>query len=106
MRICVYVSWSIGGVLADACHNVSLIARLIARGPHLAALQAKGCTVETGGRTFTVHPQCSDDPADFGPQDYVVVAVKAPAMPSVADSIGPFLGPETVFVPAMNGVPW
>ena len=106
MRICVYVAGSIGGViggvLADAGHNVSLIAR----GPHLAALQAKGCTVETGGRTFTVHPQCSDDPADFGPQDYVVVAVKAPAMPSVADSIGPFLGPETVVVPAMNGVPW
>lgn len=102
MRICVYVAGSIGGVLADAGHNVSLIAR----GPHLAALQAKGCTVETGGRTFTVYPQCSDDPADFGPQDYVVVAVKAPAMPSVADSIGPFLGPETVVVPAMNGVPW
>lgn len=106
MKICVYGAGSIGGVLggvlAEQGHEVSLIAR----GPHLEALRANGCTVETGGREFTVHPVCSDNPADFGPQDYVVVAVKAPAMASVAGGIAPLLGPDTAVVPAMNGIPW
>lgn len=106
MKFCVYGAGSvggvIGGVLARAGHDVSLIAR----GEHLAALKSKGCTVETGGQTFTVHPECSDDPADFGPQDYVVVAVKAPAMSAVAAGIAPLLGADTAVVPAMNGIPW
>lgn len=106
MKICVFGAGSIGGViggvLANAGHDVSLIAR----GPHLDALQSNGCRVETGGQTFTVHPQASDTPADFGPQDIVVVAVKAPAMPAVAAAIAPLLGPDTAVVPAMNGIPW
>lgn len=106
MKICVFGAGSIGGViggvLSHAGHDVSLIAR----GPHLEALKSNGCTVETGGQTFTVHPAASDDPADFGPQDYVVVAVKAPAMPAVAKGISPLLGPDTAVVPAMNGIPW
>jgi 2-dehydropantoate 2-reductase len=106
MKICIYGAGSIGGViggvLAQAGHDVSLIAR----GAHLQALKANGCTVETGGQTFTVKTPCSDTPADFGPQDYVVVAVKGPAMPSVAAGITPLLGPDTAVVPAMNGIPW
>ena len=106
MKICIYGAGSIGGVvggvLAQAGHDVSLIAR----GAHLQALKAKGCTVETGGQSFTVNTPCSDNPADFGPQDYVVVAVKGPAMPSIAAGIAPLLGPDTAVVPAMNGIPW
>ena len=106
MKICVFGAGSIGGViggvLAHAGHDVSLIAR----GAHLQALRANGCRVESGGQVFTVHPAASDTPADFGPQDIVVVAVKAPAMPAVAAGIAPLLGPETAVVPAMNGIPW
>jgi 2-dehydropantoate 2-reductase len=106
MKICVYGAGSIGGViggvLANAGHDVSLIAR----GAHLEALRANGCRVETGGQVFTVQAQASDNPADFGPQDIVIVAVKAPAMPAVAAGIAPLLGPETAVVPAMNGIPW
>lgn len=106
MKICVFGAGSIGGViggvLAQAGHDVSLITR----GEHLNAMRARGCTVETGGQTFTVHPECSDNPADFGKQDFVVVAVKAPSMPSVAAGIEPLLGPDTAVVPAMNGIPW
>lgn len=106
MKICVFGAGSIGGViggvLADAGHDVSLIAR----GAHLAALRENGCRVETGGQILNVCPEASDNPADFGPQDIVVVAVKAPAMPGVAAGIAPLLGPETAVVPAMNGIPW
>jgi len=106
MKVCVFGAGSIGGViggvLAHAGHDVSLIAR----GAHLQALRTNGCRVESGGQVFTVHPAASDTPADFGPQDIVVVAVKAPAMPAVAAGIAPLLGPETAVVPAMNGIPW
>ena len=106
MRICIYGAGSIGGiiggVLAEQDHDVSLIAR----GDHLAALQKNGCTIDTGDRRFTVHPACSDNPGDLGVQDVVVIAVKAPSLPSVATGIAPLLGPETTVVPAMNGIPW
>ena len=106
MKICIFGAGSIGGVmggvLAKAGHDVSLIAR----GAHLEALRANGCRVETGGQVITVNAQASDNPTDFGPQDIIIVAVKAPAMPSVAAGIAPLLGPETAVVPAMNGIPW
>ena len=44
--------------------------------------------------------------ATLGPQDLVVVAVKGPAMPDVAARIAPLLGPDTMVLTAMNGVPW
>lgn len=47
-----------------------------------------------------------DDPSALGIQDLVVVAVKAPAMAAVARAIGPVIGPGTVVLTAMNGVPW
>lgn len=106
MKICIYGAGSIGGliggVLADSGHDISLVAR----GPHLDAIRANGLTVETGGRTISVRPEASNNPADLGIQDVVVVAVKAPALPSVASGIAPLLGPDTVVVPAMNGIPW
>jgi 2-dehydropantoate 2-reductase len=106
MKICVFGAGSIGGVLGGVLANAGHDVSLIARGAHLQALRANGCRVETGGQVFTVHPAASDTPADFGPQDIVVVAVKAPAMPAVAAGIAPLLGRETVVVPAMNGIPW
>jgi 2-dehydropantoate 2-reductase len=48
----------------------------------------------------------SASPANLGPQDLVIVAVKAPAMADVANGIAPLLGPNTMVMTAMNGVPW
>jgi 2-dehydropantoate 2-reductase len=48
----------------------------------------------------------SDDPAKLGTQDLVIIAVKGPAMPAVAGAIAPLIGPDTVVLPAMNGIPW
>src|SRR5690242_13162186 len=107
MRVCVFgagaIGGFVGGMLANAGHEVSLLAR----GEHLAALRANGLTVETGGRKLPVsRPRVSDNPADLGPQDFVIVAVKGPALPSVLRTIGPLLGPETAVVFALNGIPW
>jgi 2-dehydropantoate 2-reductase len=106
MRICIYGAGSvggfIGGMLAESGQEVSLVAR----GEHLAALRANGLTVETGGRTLKHRLAASDKPGDLGQQDYVIVTVKAPALPSVVRDINPLLGPSTPVVAAMNGIPW
>ena len=57
-------------------------------------------------RRTAVAVAASDDPAALGVQDLVVLAVKAPALASVAARIAPLLGPDTVVLTAMNGVPW
>ena len=87
MKISIYGAGAVGGVLGAVLAKQGHEVGLIARGDHLAALKAKGCTLESDDDRFTVHPACSDNPADFGPQDFVIVTVKAPAMPSVADGI-------------------
>jgi 2-dehydropantoate 2-reductase len=48
----------------------------------------------------------TDDAAELGPQDLVVIALKSPALPALAPSLVPLLGADTVVLPAMNGVPW
>lgn len=106
MKISIYGAGAVGGVLGAVLAKQGHEVGLIARGDHLAALKANGCTLESDDDRFTVHPACSDNPADFGPQDFVIVTVKAPAMPSVADGVAPLLGPDTAVVTAMNGVPW
>ncbi|MDB5897426.1 MAG: panE, partial [Ramlibacter sp.] len=58
------------------------------------------------GETVSAPVQSSSSPAELGVQDLVVIAVKAPAMAEVAKAIAPLLGPQTVVLTAMNGVPW
>ncbi len=107
MKICIYGAGAIGGLIGGYLAREGQDVSLIARGPHLDAFKAGGLTVETpdGGR-FTATCEASDDPGDLGTQDVVFVAVKNPALPSVAAGIAPLLGPGTVVVTAMNGLPW
>ncbi len=102
----------IGGMLArSAEQGADLEVSLLARGAHLAAIQAKGLTVELptedgGIDRFTVHPKASDDPAALGPQDALLITVKAPALPALAPRLKPMIGPDTAWVTAMNGIPY
>jgi 2-dehydropantoate 2-reductase len=91
-----------GVKLAQAGHDVGVVAR----GSTLAALREQGLRLIEGGVTHTVKVDASDTPAELGAQDLVVVAVKGPAMASVAAQIAPLLGPQTIVLTAMNGVPW
>ena len=75
-------------------------------GTHLAAILANGLTVESADSTVNVRIRASDDPADLGPQDAVIVTVKAPALPAVAATIAPLLGLHTAVAFPMNGIPW
>lgn len=106
MRICIYGAGSVGGYLAASLAQGGAEVSVVARGAHLAAIQANGLTVETPEGAITARLAASADPADLGPQDAVIVTVKSPALPAVAAAITPLLGPDTPVAFVMNGIPW
>jgi 2-dehydropantoate 2-reductase len=106
VKVCVYGAGAIGGHLAGRLSKGGAEVSVVARGAHLAAMQRDGLVVHAQDGEIHAPVAASDDPRQLGPQDCVIVAVKAPALASVAAGIGPLLGPETSVVFAMNGVPW
>ncbi|MDE2514388.1 MAG: 2-dehydropantoate 2-reductase [Rhodospirillales bacterium] len=107
MRVCVYGAGAIGGYLAASLAEAGAAeVSVVARGAHLAAIRANGLTVETPERRFTAPLAASDNPADLGTQDLVIVTVKAPALGQVAAGIGPLLQEGTTVAFPMNGIPW
>jgi 2-dehydropantoate 2-reductase len=105
-KVCIYGAGAIGGWLGVKLARAGCPVSVVARGATLEALQQHGLRLQEGSETFAVPVQASVSPAELGPQDLVVVAVKAPAMAQVAKAIGPLLGPDTIVLTAMNGVPW
>ncbi len=106
MRICVYGAGAIGGHLAVRLARGGAEVSVLARGAHLAAIQQSGLTVHTTEGQLNARVQASDDPKALGPQDAVLVTVKAPALPAVAAGIAPLLKPDTSVAFIMNGIPW
>ena len=98
---------AIGGYIgARLTQKADADVSLVARGSHLAAMQANGLTLKQGNETFTVHPHVTSDTKSLGPQDFVIVALKAYALPKVLDQLQPLLGKDTAILFAQNGVPW
>jgi 2-dehydropantoate 2-reductase len=106
MRICIYGAGAVGGLLGARLARAGCDVSLVARGPHLAAMQASGLRLRAEGEDFVVHPRCTSKPAELGPQDYVIVALKAHSVAAAVDDMAALLGPETAVVTAANGVPW
>jgi len=106
MKICIYGAGAVGGLfaarLAQAGHDVSVVAR----GAHLTAIREQGLRVLSGGKELKVRIKADQDPSKLGPQDAVIVAVKAQNLAEVAAAIAPLMGADTSIVTAMNGVPW
>ena len=106
MKVCIYGAGAIGGWIGARLARQGAQVSAVARGATLAALKGKGLRLDLQGEHIAVPVQASAHAADLGVQDLVVVAVKAPAMAAVAAGIGPLLGPHTLVLTAMNGVPW
>ena len=107
MKICVVGAGAIGGYmavrLADAGHEVAAIAR----GPHLAAIKSKGLKLVEAEQTLVATDLTATDRiADLGPQDVVLLALKAHQIAAVIDDLSVLLGPDTVLVTLQNGIPW
>lgn len=107
MKIAIYGAGAIGAHLGGMLTRSGVDVSLIARGPHLEAMQQNGLLCKfQDGEEFRVHPNATDDPASLGPQDYVIVTLKAHQSPGVVGLMQPLMGPDTAVVTAMNGVPW
>ena len=106
MKICIFGAGAIGGYMGAKLAQAGADVSLVARGPHLAAMQANGLTLMEESGTTTASVNASDTPEDLGPQDYVIVTLKAHSVPPVVDRMQPLIGPETTIVSGVNGVPW
>ena len=106
MKVCIYGAGAIGGWIGAGLAQAGSRLNVVARGATLEALQHDGLSLMRGDQRTRVTVNAVADPAELGAQDLVVVAVKAPALPAVAAQIAPLLGPDTIVLTAMNGVPW
>ncbi|MFQ5709575.1 MAG: 2-dehydropantoate 2-reductase [bacterium] len=106
MKICIYGAGAIGGYLGAELALAGYNVTLIARGPHLQAMRQNGLTVLVGEEQKVAKVACTDNPAEVGPQDYVIVTLKAHSVAPIVDKMVPLLGPETAVVTAQNGILW
>ena len=106
MKICIFGAGAIGGYMGAKLAQVGADVSLVARGPHLAAMQAHGLTLVEDGETTTQEVTVSEHPPELGPQDYVIVTLKAHSVPPVVGKMQPLIGPDTTIVSGVNGVPW
>ncbi len=106
MRICVFGAGAIGGNfaarLAEAGNEVSVVAR----GAHLAAIKANGLSLTAGDKKIVARVKASDNPADLGTQDAVLVTLKSSGQHVLPDAIGPLLRDDTMVAFVQNGIPW
>lgn len=92
----------VGAMLARSGEDVTLIAR----GPHLKAMQDRGVRVRGSLGEFQAKPAATDDPSSVGPVDVVLLTLKAHSLTGMAPRLSPLIGADTTVVSAQNGIPW
>lgn len=106
MKVCIYGAGAIGAHIGVLLKLAGVDMTLIARGAHLEAIRANGLKLLIGGQEKIARMPASSRPEDFGPQDYVIIALKSHQAWEVAEQMKPLLGPNTAVVTAQNGIPW
>ena len=106
MKICIFGAGAIGGYMGVKLAQAGADVSLVARGPHLAAMQENGLTLIEESGTTNVPVTASDNPEDLGVQDYIIVTLKAHSVPAVVSKMAPLIGENTTIVSGVNGVPW
>jgi 2-dehydropantoate 2-reductase len=106
MRICIYGAGAIGGYLGAGLALAGADVTLIARGPHLAAMQANGLKLRIDGEERIAKVSATENPAAAGPQDFVIVTLKAHSVPPIAEKFAPLFHKDTAIVWGVNGIPW
>ncbi|HEY3732740.1 MAG TPA: 2-dehydropantoate 2-reductase [Streptosporangiaceae bacterium] len=106
MKFAVLGAGAIGGYVGAALARGGADVTLIARGPHLAAMERSGVRVLSPRGDFTAHPPATSDLAAAADADVVFVALKAYSLPAIAPRLGKLLAPGAVAIWAQNGIPW
>ena len=107
MKICVAGLGAIGGLfaarLAAAGHEVSALAR----GATLAAVRERGLVLTSSqGERSVQRIVAAADACELPTPELLIIAMKGHALAADARALAPLIGPQTVALPAMNGVPW
>lgn len=106
MRIAVVGAGAIGGAVAHTLAQAGADPLLVARGASAAAIARDGLRFEEAGRSETSRPRVAEDPRDLSPVDVVIGTLKAQDWPAALPLFAPLLGPSTLLLPAINGIPW
>ena len=106
MQVAIFGAGAIGGYLAVKLQQAGADVTVIARGPHLVAMRANGLTLKSEGQSVTVRLPATDMAEEAGPQDYVIVTLKANGLAPAAPEIAKLMGPETALVTGINGIPY
>ena len=106
MKICIFGAGAIGGYMGAKLALVGADVSLVARGSHLKAMRENGLRLIEESRETTVNVTASDNAAVLGPQDYVIVTLKAHSVTAVVPHMQPLIGDHTTIVSGVNGVPW
>jgi 2-dehydropantoate 2-reductase len=106
LRFCIAGVGADGGTIAArlAAHGEAV--SLVARGERLEQLRRDGLRTQFAGRAPDALRLPVSDRPEFGIQDVVVLATKAPALPALLPSLLPLIGPQTLVAPLVNGIPW
>ena len=105
MKIAIYGSGGVGGFFGARLANAGNEVHFIARGAHLRAMREKGLKVESSaGNNHLPKPHLHEDPAEIGPVDVVMYAVKLGDVESAARQLKPLLHERTLVIPFQNGV--
>jgi 2-dehydropantoate 2-reductase len=104
--ICVFGAGAIGGFLAAKLEAAGTKVSIVARGPHLAAIQQGGLTLRSGGTEIVTRPNAVSHGDAIGPQDYLILTLKAHSLEPALPQLAPLIGPRTTIVAAVNGIPW
>jgi 2-dehydropantoate 2-reductase len=106
VRIVIAGAGAIGAYIGARLARTGQDVTLFARGPHLAAMQARGVRVVSPEGDFEVRPAVTGDLSSIGPADVVFLGVKAHALTDLAPRLRPLFGPDTSVVSTQNGLPW
>ncbi len=107
-KICIVGAGAIGGYLAVRLALAGNQVSVIARGPHLAAIRSRGLTLVSaeGERETVTGLIATDNLAELGPQDIVIITVKAHQLEPIVDQIPHLFHADTIVVPMQNGIPY
>jgi 2-dehydropantoate 2-reductase len=106
VKICVVGAGAIGGLFAVKLSLAGEDVTAIVRGANLAAIRANGLKLVMEGQEHVARVRATDKPSEAGPQDVVLLGMKAHQLGAVVRDLAPLLGPDTVVVTAQNGIPW
>lgn len=104
--ICVFGAGAIGGLVAARLEQAGTPVSVVARGPHRAAIAEHGLALVSEGARVVARPRAVSDPDEIGPQDFLLLTLKAHSLEPALPQVTRLIGPNTTIVAAVNGIPW